>query len=51
MDRFKKEFSKQNFVFETKNLDIPKGSEATEFLIDFEDPKVDAEFAQLDSDL
>lgn len=38
-------------MFETKNLDVPKGSEATEFLIDYEDPKLGEEYAQLESDL
>lgn len=45
MERFKKEFQRQNFVFESKNLDIPKGSDTTEFLIDYEDPNIDSEFA------
>ena len=51
MDRFKKEFTKTNFVFETKNLDIPKGNEMTEMMIDYEDPNIEEEFKMLDNDV
>jgi hypothetical protein len=50
MDRIKKEFS-THFVFDSKAFDIPKGSDATEMLIDYEDPNIGTELAQMDEDL
>lgn len=39
-DRFKKEFEKLNFAFETQNLDMPKGSHNNEEYIN----EVDEDF-------
>lgn len=39
-EKIRKEFSKLNFVLEIKNFDLPKGSEETEILIGYEDPKI-----------
>lgn len=49
-DRIKKEFS-AHFIFDSKAFDIPKGSDANEMLIDYEDPNIGNELAQMDQDL
>lgn len=40
-EKFKKEFDRYNFVYETQHLNLPKGKVENESFLDFSDPKIE----------
>ena len=50
-EKFRKEFDRLNFVFETSHLNLPKGQADADTLLEQEDAYIKAQSEQLGADL